>query len=54
MDSLYSVMYASNPDFKRLADSVKGKTPEQAFAEYGLNFRDAQSKMSQLFNSFLR
>ena len=54
MDSLFSMMYATNPKFKKLADSVKGKTPEQAFSEHGLSFSEAQSKMPELFKSILR
>lgn len=36
--SLYNQMYQSNPQFKQFADSMQGKTPEQAFKEYGLDF----------------
>lgn len=35
---LFNQMYQNNPQFKQFADSMKGKTPEQAFNEHGLNF----------------
>lgn len=31
-------MYQSDPNFRQFADSMAGKTPEQAFAEHGLDF----------------
>lgn len=35
---LFDKMYNSNPQFKQFADSMQGKTPEQAFSENGLDF----------------
>ena len=35
---LYNKMYNENPEFKKFADSMNGKTPEQAFSENGLDF----------------
>lgn len=35
---LFNKMYNSNPQFKQFADSMQGKTPEQAFSENGLDF----------------
>lgn len=35
---LFNKMYNSNPQFKQFADSMQGKTPEQAFSEHGLDF----------------
>ena len=35
---LFDRMYKSNPKFKEFADSVKDKTPEEAFTENGLDF----------------
>ena len=35
---LFNQMYQSNPQFKQFADSMQGKTPEQAFREQGLDF----------------
>lgn len=37
-DFVFNQEYMSNPRFKQFADSVKGKTPEQAFGEFGRNF----------------
>lgn len=35
---LFNKLYNSNPQFKQFADSMRGKTPEQAFRENGLDF----------------
>lgn len=35
---IFNRMYQSNPQFRQLADSVKGQTPEQAFQERGYNY----------------
>ena len=35
---LFNKMYNNNPQFKQFADSMQGKTPEQAFSENGLDF----------------
>lgn len=35
---LFNQMYQNNPQFKQFADSMQGKTPEQAFRENGLDF----------------
>lgn len=34
----FDAMYSSNPQFRQFADSMRGKTPEQAFRENGLDF----------------
>ena len=31
-------MYSTNMQFRQFADSMRGKTPEQAFRENGLDF----------------
>lgn len=36
----YAQLYQSNPQFRQFADSMRGKTPEQAFRENGLNYED--------------
>lgn len=36
--SAFNSMYQSNPQFRQFADSMRGKTPEQAFRENGLDF----------------
>ena len=35
---IFNQMYQNNPQFKQFADSMQGKTPEQAFKENGLDF----------------
>lgn len=39
-EAVFNSMYNSNPDFRAFADSVRGKTPEQAFRQHGLDFND--------------
>ena len=39
-DTLYSQLYKTNPAFRQFADSMQGKTPEQAFYENGLDFNE--------------
>lgn len=34
---LFNQMYQNNPQFRQFADSMKNKTPEQAFRENGLD-----------------
>lgn len=34
----YAQLYSSDPRFRQFADSMRGKTPEQAFSENGLDF----------------
>ena len=35
---VFNQMYQSNPQFRQFADSMRDKTPEQAFYENGLDF----------------
>lgn len=37
-NAMFNRLYQGNPNFRQFADSMKGKTPEQAFRENGLNF----------------
>lgn len=37
-NSIFSQMYNGDPRFREFADSMRGKTPEQAFSENGLDF----------------
>lgn len=37
-EQAYAQLYQSNPQFRQFADSMKGKTPEQAFKDNGLDF----------------
>ena len=43
--AMFDMLYANNPAFKKFADSVKGKTPEEAFREHGLDFSDFKGMM---------
>ena len=36
--TIFNQMYQNNPQFRQFADSVRGKTPDQAFRENGLDF----------------
>ena len=36
--AVFRQMYSTNPQFRAFANSVRGKTPEQAFNENGLDF----------------
>lgn len=38
-------MYSSDPGFRQFADSMRGKTPDQAFREHGLDFNQVRSIM---------
>lgn len=40
--ALYLHLYQTNPQFRNFADSMKGKTPEQAFRENGLDYSQVQ------------
>lgn len=35
---IFNRLYQSNPQFRQFADSMQGKTPEQAFQEQGLDY----------------
>jgi hypothetical protein len=37
-NAVFNQMYQTNPQFRQFADSMRGKTPEQAFRENGLDF----------------
>ena len=39
-------MYQSNPQFREFADSMSGKSPEQAFAENGYDYGQIQQMMN--------
>lgn len=40
---IFNRMYQTIPKFRELADSVQGKTPEQAFQEKGLDYSQYQN-----------
>lgn len=35
---IFNKLYNTNPQFRQFADSMQGKTPEQAFQEQGLDY----------------
>lgn len=42
-NAIFNVLYNRNPQFRELADSVRGMTPEQAFQERGLDYSQYQN-----------
>ena len=40
---IFNKLYQSNPQFRQFADSMRGKTPEQAFQEQGLDYSQYQN-----------
>ena len=40
---IFNRLYQSNPQFRNFADSMQGKTPEQAFQEQGLDYSQFQN-----------
>lgn len=43
---MYESMYQSNPQFREFADSMSGKSPQQAFNEAGYDFNQIQQMMN--------
>ena len=44
-DAMFNQMYQSNPQFRDFANSMRGKTPEQAFRERGFDFDQIKGMM---------
>lgn len=44
-NALFNHLYQSNPQFRSFADSVKDKSPEIAFSQYGLDFNQVRSML---------
>lgn len=42
-NTVFNQMYSNNPQFRNFANSVRGKTPEEAFKQNGLDFNDFRS-----------
>ena len=40
---IFNKLYQGNPQFRQFADSMQGKTPEQAFQEQGLDYSQFQN-----------
>ena len=50
---IFNKLYNSNPQFKAFADSMQGKTPEQAFQENGLDYNQFKNiDPRQIMNTF--
>ena len=43
---VFTQMYQNNPQFRDFANSMKGKTPEQAFREKGFDFNSFKDIMN--------
>jgi len=43
---MFNQMYQSNPQFRDFANSMKGKTPEQAFQERGFDFNSFRNMIN--------
>lgn len=39
---IFSKLYQANPRFRQFADSMRGKSPEEAFREQGLDYSKFQ------------
>ena len=44
-NAVYTHMYQNDPNFRQFADSVRGKTPEQAFRERGMDYSQVRQFM---------
>ena len=50
---IFDRLYNTNPQFRQFADSMRGKTPEQAFQENGLDYGQFMNvDPNQIRNSF--
>lgn len=43
-EAVFNAMYNNNPNFRQFADTVRNKTPEQAFREHGLDFNQFRNQ----------
>ena len=51
---IFNNLYNNNPNFRHLADSMQGKTPEQAFREKGLDYNQYKNvNPEQVYNSLM-
>lgn len=51
---VYDWMYNSNPQFRDFANSMKGKSIDQAFAEKGLNYNDYKNMSDEDIIALMR
>lgn len=40
--AFFNSMMQNNPRFRQFAESMQGKTPEEAFQQYGLDFNEVK------------
>lgn len=43
-EAVFNSMYNNNPQFREFANTVRGKTPEEAFSQYGLDFNQFRNQ----------
>lgn len=43
--ALFQNMMQNNPQFKQFAQQMQGKTPEEAFSQFGLDFNEIKGLM---------
>lgn len=51
---IFNMLYNKNPQFRQFADSMRGKTPEQAFQENGLDYNQYRNiGPEQIYNNMM-
>lgn len=45
--AVFDQMYSSNPEFRDFANSMRGKSPEQAFKEKGYDYSQVRKMMGR-------
>lgn len=50
---IFNKLYQTNPAFRQFAESMQGKTPEQAFQENGLDYSQFQNMNANDIKSML-
>lgn len=43
-NAMFNKLYTTNPQFKAFADNMRGKSPEDAFRENGLDFNNFRNQ----------
>ena len=51
---IFNMLYNKNPQFRQFADSMRNKTPEQAFQENGLDYNQYRNVgPEQIYNNMI-
>lgn len=51
---IFNALYNNNPKFRQFADSMRNKTPEQAFQENGLDYNQYRNiGPEQIYNNMM-